>query len=71
VDEGMGVVMSESKLLDFESMKQQVFLELLRSYHNGLGEKHASAPIDELVVILHRESKEIVSLYFSCSGGGE
>lgn len=50
--------------MNYEQFHQQVFLELLRFYHNGIGVTHAAEPQDEVAVALAQETNVIVKKYF-------
>jgi hypothetical protein len=47
-----------------EEFRQQIFLELLRSYHDGIGVTHAAEPQDEVGEQLAREADVIVRAYY-------
>lgn len=47
-----------------DEFRQQVFLELLRSYHNGIGVTHTAEPQAEVGEQLAREADIIVRAYY-------
>jgi hypothetical protein len=49
--------------MDKEHFRQRVFLELLRSYHDGIGSLFAEPP-EEVTVQLAREANAIVRAYY-------
>lgn len=52
--------------MDAYEFEQQIFLELLRAYHNGVGITHPATDVDGLVLNLRRESKAILKRYQQC-----
>ena len=61
--------MNNYRSLDYDGMKQQIFLELLRNYHNKEGQDFAAQPPEEVAFYLHKEAGDMTTVYFSAETG--
>jgi len=59
----------EHRCLDFEGMRQQIFLELLRSYHAGVGVTHSAEPQEDVAYQLGCEAYAMTKMYFQTESG--
>lgn len=50
--------------MTFEEITKNIFIELLRSYHDGIGVTHAAEPQDKVGEQLAREADVIVRAYY-------
>ena len=58
-------MMSEPRCLDYDGLRQQIFLELLRNYHNGtVAELHPAYPQEEVAYNLSREAGVMTKRYY-------